>query len=186
MSASSISPLIAQALAFTEAYKRHAADPVAIREAACLRAQYPAILGAIQPGDCFAGRRGAWIAYVGTIWWAAFPGYLHGTREEGKQGGYCYDFAAEGKFGKTPEERQALSALAAFWEHACTPGRIRERWDDDLRTFNSGRGQVAGGSVGFAAALDFDRLLQRGIPGLIADIEARRNQAEGDAPVIAF
>lgn len=184
---SALSPLVAKTLAFTEAYKRHAGDPVALREAMCLRAQYPAILDDIRADDLFAGRRGkAWIAYVGTIWWAAYPSYLHGTKEEGKQGGYCYDFAAGEKLAKSAEDTRVLTELAAFWESACSAAHVRALWDDELRQYATGRSQIAGGSVGFTSAVDYDRLLQRGIPGLIADIEARRAQALAAGAPTAF
>ena len=45
-----------QELRFTRTYRDHQHDQFARREAACLRAQFPAILGDIRDGDVFAGR----------------------------------------------------------------------------------------------------------------------------------
>jgi len=56
--ARSIHPLIAQAVAFTEAYRRHADAHPAIREAMCLRTLYPAILANLREDDVFAGVSG--------------------------------------------------------------------------------------------------------------------------------
>ncbi len=43
-------------LRFTEVYRRAANEHIAIREAECLKAQFPAILTAILESDCLAGR----------------------------------------------------------------------------------------------------------------------------------
>lgn len=178
-----MNPLIEQAIAFTDVYRQHLDAPVATREAACLKAQYPAILGELRTDDEFAGRRGsAWITYVGTIWWAAFPGCRHGRREEGKQGGYCFDFAAIEKHAHDEAEREALDKLAAFWEHECSVAKIHRLRDDELREYTGGNCQIVGTSVGFCMAHDFDRLLRRGIGGLADDVRKRRREAaeQGD------
>lgn len=67
---SEIHPIIAQAVEFTKTYKEYQNAPIAIREAMCLKAQYPVSLGEIQSEDIFAGRKGKdRITYVGSIWW---------------------------------------------------------------------------------------------------------------------
>ena len=43
-------------LKFTETYRQHLHDHIAIREAKCLQVQYPAILTGIQDQDLLAGR----------------------------------------------------------------------------------------------------------------------------------
>ncbi len=48
---------VAQAIAYTEAYQKYANAPAALREAMCLKAQYPAILEPLRPRDVFAGCR---------------------------------------------------------------------------------------------------------------------------------
>lgn len=58
------------ALEFTETYKRYQNDSVAIREAMCLKKQYPALLADIRDQDLLAGRRSPdRIVYTGSIWW---------------------------------------------------------------------------------------------------------------------
>ncbi len=167
-----LNPFVAQALAFTEAYKTCASSHKAIREAMCLKTQYPALMGEIRPGDLFAGRKAQQrMAYLGTIWWAGFPaGY------EGKQGGYCFDFNLARTAGKTTQEKQILADLVQFWERECTATKALATWDDELRTYLKGSGQIAGSANGFCVAVDLDRLLQKGIPGLMKDIQAKRDE----------
>ena len=170
-----LSPMIAQAVAFTNAYRANAQAHPAIREAQCLKTQYPALLGDIRPGDMIAGRRpAARVTYFGSIWWAAFPGGRPGARPGGKQGGYCFDCAAIDKHAKSDEDRRVLGELAAFWETEYTWAKVAPLWDAETREFTRGDGQIMGGGCGFAVAVDLDRLQRRGIPGLLADIDASR------------
>lgn len=177
--AAGISPAVAQAVEFTETYKRYRNEPAPIREAMCLKTQFPAMLNGIRKGDLLAGRRPTdIITYFGTIWWSAYPSWRSGTREEGKQGGYCFNFASPEKMARTEEEKKILSGLADFWETECSPAKARRLWDAEMRETILGTGQVVGSSVGFCVALDLDKLLQRGIPGLIKDVEARMRCAD--------
>jgi len=49
--------LVQLAEAFTKTYKDHITDPIAIREAHCLRAMFPATCAEIGDEDLFAGRK---------------------------------------------------------------------------------------------------------------------------------
>ncbi len=167
-----LSPFVAQAVEFTETYKKHIDDHVAIREAMCLKTQYPALLRDLRPEDTLAGRRPEdIIVYFGTIWWHWYPEWRRGIETAGKQGGYCVNFSAAKTCAKSEEDKKALDKLLDFWEDECSPAKIRKIWDDDVK--NSFLGVA---SVGFCMSMDFDRLLKRGIPGLIDDIKARKKQ----------
>jgi len=187
--------LITQAVAFTEAYRRHAGAHPAIREAACLKTQFPALLGDIQTGDAFAGRLPRRrIAYFGTMMWAAFPPEPDGSRSEGKQGGYGFDFAAAERYASSPEEKAAVGELARFWQTECSVARVRQEWDADLRTCLLARASapvggglpVGGTSTGFCVAVDLERLVTRGLPGLAEDIGKRRAQVATQGGDAAF
>ncbi|HCE45263.1 MAG TPA: hypothetical protein DET40_17120 [Lentisphaeria bacterium] len=169
-----LSPFVAQAVEFTQAYKEHKDDHVAIREAMCLKAQYPAILRDLRPEDTIAGRRPEdIIVYFGTIWWHWYPEWRKGVETAGKQGGYCVNFSAAKNCAKNDAERKALKKVLDFWEDECSQSKIRKIWDDELK--NSFLG---GASTGFCMSMDFDRLLKRGVPGLIEDIIARKSQVK--------
>ncbi|MGZ4108114.1 MAG: hypothetical protein ACXVP7_00345 [Actinomycetota bacterium] len=65
-------------LYFTEVYRAHADSHVAVREAACLRAQYPGILEPIEPGDLLAGRiRPRLVGFTPDEWGGCAFGYYH-------------------------------------------------------------------------------------------------------------
>lgn len=182
-----MNPVITQAVEFTETYKKYKDAPVAIREAMCLKAQYPALLGDIRQGDLLAGRRGdGRIVYLGPIWWFGFPDYTPDHKTEGKQGGYCFDFSAIHTLTCCEEERRVLEELTAFWREESTVSKISNSLEDDLRRYAGPRGQVSGGSVGFLIAPDIDKLLQRGIPGLLEDIAKREENAKNKARDTSF
>lgn len=169
---------VTQAIAYTEAYQKYADAPAALREAMCLKAQYPAILEPLRRSDVFAGcRSGGEITYTGTIRWFSYPGYTAKHQVAGKQGGYCFDFAAMERYGQTEEERRAIETLKTFWERECSVAKLLAP-DSTIRKASPEGNSVDGGAIGFCMAMDFDLLVRRGISGLRDDVRARRAQAE--------
>lgn len=166
--------------AFTDAYRAWEDAPVAIREAMCLRAQFPAILDPIEPGDLFAGRISP-----------AAVGFRHGT-SVGEIGYYCDQELIRTELaedGNSPEERGHLKTLLEYWEDRTTLGSVHRRMypplspeteralvADDISPSNPYVVSYASRLAGLA--LDFDKLLASGIPGLAADI-ARHRHAVG-------
>lgn len=174
-----LNPIIAQAVEFTEVFKQHIDAPLAIREAMCLKAQYPATVGKIRPGDVLAGRRRLdRLVYVGTMWWAPPPRKVEGKWSPTKQGGYCFDFGLADEMGKTDEEERVLAGLSEFWKEHCTWTKVNATYDDEMNQFARGNGQIGAGANGFCVAVNLDRMMQRGIPGLMADIDAREVKAK--------
>ncbi|MDX2111055.1 MAG: pyruvate formate lyase family protein [Verrucomicrobiota bacterium] len=168
-------PSVRQAIHFTETYQQHKGSAPAIREAACLRTQFPALLSPIEHGDLFAGGHiRDRITYIGSIWWAMMPS----KRGPGKQGGYCFDFAAATRFPRTPADKEAIAALESYWSTECTWSRISQTWDPDMHRFLRDDSQIAGGGSGFVVPLELDRLLQLGIPGILAAIRERLHLAQ--------
>lgn len=173
-----IHPLLAQAQAFTAAYRSHRDAHPAQRELACLREQYPALMGPIGSDDVFAGARAEHrICYVGTMWFT----HLAAGAGAAKQGGYCFDFAADQRYDWSVEERAIYGELSRFWETEYTCAKTAAALDPRLEAFTHQHGQVRGGAgCGFCIALDMDRLLRRGLPGLREDIRVRRQRATAD------
>ncbi len=180
-----LSPAVAHAVRFTEVYRDHRHDHPAVREAACLKAQFPAMLSPVEPGDMFAGGHiRDRMVYVGTIWWAMMPDKCG----PGKQGGYCFDFAAAEKFARTDADRDTIDELERFWGREATWVKIYDTWDDDMRRRARRGAPVNGAGSGFVLALELDRLLQAGIPGM-AQAVARRVEATrrgGETDTIDF
>lgn len=167
-------PAVQAAVAITEAYRQHRQSHPAVREMACLRAQFPAYLSDIEPGDILAGGHVRQrIIYVGTMWWTTMPCKCG----PGKQGGYCFDFGAVEKYGQNPADRAVLEELEAFWQEECTWVKIRRTWDADMDRWVKPESPAPGGGSGFVVALEMDHLLRLGLPGLAAEIDKRLEEA---------
>jgi pyruvate-formate lyase len=176
MNTDELHPAVRQARDFTEAYKCHRDEHPAIREALCLKAQYPVSVGPIGPDDMYAGAKAEdRITYLGLLWWALMP---H-RKGPGKQGGYAFDFNAVKRYADSPADKAVLEELTEFWQEECTHTKLSRQYDEDINTYCGGGKIVGGGGCGMCIALDLDRLVQRGIPGLYADIDAK--VAAGDA-----
>lgn len=185
MNPGTLSPAVAHAVRFTEAYREHRDDHPAVREAACLKVQFPAVLSPIEPGDMFAGGHNRdRMVYLGTIWWATMPN----KRGPGKQGGYCFDFSAAEKFAHTDADRETIDELERFWSREATWVKIYDTWDEDMRRLARRGAPINGAGSGFVLALELDRLLRAGIPGM-AQAVARRIEAarrDGETEKIDF
>lgn len=175
----SLHPLLAQALSFTRVYQQYEDAPIALREAMCLKEQYPALMGDLKPGDKFAGRKADQrLVYLGTLWWSAPPILQEGKHMPCKQGGYCFDFGLAAELECSAEERQLLDGLVEFWSSRCTWSRTEKALDPCLRPWISPAGQLPAGSNGFCVTVNSDRLIQRGLPGLRLDVADRLASAK--------
>jgi pyruvate-formate lyase len=155
-----LNPAIAQAVVFTDTYKKYADAPRPIREAMCNKIQYPGLLPGPRPGDTFAGRcRGRRVTHVGTFAYFGMPDYTPENNTAGKHGGYCFDFSAAHALAKTDEERETMAGLEAFWRGESNQAIVRANTD---LVFDSG----------FSGATDLDRVVRKGLPGLLADVNA--------------
>ena len=108
-------------LAFTEAYRRAAATHVALREAACLRAQFPAILTPIKDNDLFAGR----IAYRTVGFSPQFGGF----------GFFCNEQAIVEQIQRgniRVDQRDAVMDMLLFWRKESTTRRIEAAFDERM------------------------------------------------------
>lgn len=186
-----------QSLAFTQAFQQAEAEHPARREAQCLKAQVPAILEPIRDGDAFAGR---------VLWppvgFRFFSGPPH-------MGYYCNERAVRAEMEREdlPEaDRERWQELLRFWKERTTVARIRQADKIplpadmvdgilfDFGQFNDGQSIPQSPSSCVVSCsyrtsginLDFDKLLQRGIPGLLQDVEARHKAALGDEQVAAL
>ena len=172
--------------AFTEAFKTHEHDDIALREAACLRAQFPATLGIIEDGDMFAGRAER-----------LFAGHRFGPGT-GEMGYLCHwhDFESVVKYGNLPENLiNEGRAVVDFWKNRTTmelAGKFDFKYNGNMpeETANAllppwygynwqDMSFAAGYMYRFAEInLDFDTLLQNGIDGMKDIISLRMSRAE--------
>lgn len=107
---------------FTDTYRKYEGAPAAIREAMCLKVQFPAVMGQMREEDLFAGRLGA--LPIG-----------FNPQEECQQLGYYFD---EYHFQKimeediTAEQKMIMEELQMFWEDNDTTGKIKKAYGRKL------------------------------------------------------
>ena len=158
---------LANARAFTDIYIMHRADPPAIQEAQCLAVQYDYMFTPLIPGDRIAGR-------------VRYP--LVGFGTENTTGGSLYYCKRTRIRNRMIEAGLPVpDKLLDFWRHevfldddrepgeSALQGALIRRLPESLRLDTANSIADMGGRVA-GATLDYDRLLQRGIPGLREDV----------------
>jgi pyruvate-formate lyase len=160
-------------LKFTETYRRYQNEPLAIREAQCLRVLFPETFCPLQPGDLFAGR-----LRIGTVGFGLEQdsGGLAGfgiCRWDGEE---TADRLIESSGIQGDYLRQVRDMLE-FWKKETTFNKYTERLPADLKRALSGEvGNVSCFRLS-GVLLDFDKLVHRGIPGLVEDVQVHRTRA---------
>jgi pyruvate-formate lyase len=160
-------------LKFTETFRRHQNEPLAIREAQCLRVLFPDSFCPLQPGDLFAGR-----LHIGAIGFGL-------EQDSGGLAGYgiCrWDGVEEinhliESSGIDGEYLQQVQDMMEFWEKETTINKYQQREPAEIKQALSG--DIATGSCFrlAGAMLDFDKLVHRGIPGLVEDVQTHKSRA---------
>jgi len=193
------------ALGFTRAYRDNLDQHQAIREARCLAEQYPALFREMMDHHIFAGRRyyrplAGFSAELNCnqeykcLW--DHPGYEY-TDEDRRvreklgisNSGFCHDHVLMTHIaGSLPDDsdlKQAVLDMQAFWLEHSMRRRYNELLTDEiLRNMGRTTGFDSRYCSGFIRqdcfSLDYDKLLQLGIPGLRGLIKA--GQADPESP----
>jgi pyruvate-formate lyase len=155
-----------QALAFTEAFRRVEGSPKPLREAACLAAQFPALLLPIEDGDLFAGR----IRH-------APAGF---SPEPGGFGYYCDEPALRRALAdcREPGLRDAVEDAIAFWRDRTTTARTRAAYPPSLAALLPSDDWCGSPGIAFplyrlaGVCLDWAKLVRVGLPGLRNEVDA--------------
>ncbi len=156
-----------QALAFTDAYRRVERAPKALREAACLAAQFPAILLPIERGDLLAGR----IRYA-PIGFSPEPGGF---------GYYCDEAALRRAFasaGCPAADRSRVEDAVAYWRERTSSRKARAAYSPELAALLPSDDWCGEPGIAFplyrlaGVYLDFANLVRLGLPGLRSEIDA--------------
>ena len=165
-----------QEIHFTETYRKHQNAHMALREAACLRAQFPAILGDIHEDDLFAGR-------------LEFGAVGFSTQEQiGGTGYFCHEDALVQELDKRSIDlpyREKVREMLLFWRKESTTRRVLAAFPPALRKALPTIDWQNEPSVVFpiircaGAFLNFEKLLALGIPGLRREVKGRRDEAAG-------
>jgi pyruvate-formate lyase len=147
---------------FVDTYKRHADSHPAIREAACLETMID-IWRPIEPGDLFAGR--------------TKPGILGFGLEErtGGSGGYGFNNQSlhefnSSKAGLDEDLARRMEETINYWKNESTENKVYQALPKDIKIHTNN--SIAGGFSRVAGVyMNYDKLMQIGLPGLIAEVE---------------
>ena len=166
---------LAWELRFTETYRAHREAHPALREAACLRAQYPEILLPIEEGDLLAGRvRPRLVGFSPDEWGTAAFGYYH-LPQAIREAAEAHDLDAE--------TRRRVEAMITFWDEESTAAKLRRAYpeamaralpsDDWMNTYGVAFPlyRLTGGTV------DYAKLVRLGLPGIAAEVRAHLGRA---------
>jgi pyruvate-formate lyase len=159
---------------FTETYKRYRDAHPAIREAMCLKAQFPGYLRPVREGDLLAGRLEP--GYVGFSPIEGFINLAYYIKRDELSAFLAKDEIA-------PAERREIEALLAFWETECTYAKVRSAFSPAMEQAIPTADWIHVSGIGFpiyrmlGAFVDFDKLVRLGLPGLAGEIAAARDAA---------
>ncbi len=185
---------------FTAVFKEHLESHVAVREGSCLMKQYPALCRPIKADDVFAGRKHH-LPLVGFMCelnvnkqceaLSDIPG-CELTEEENElreklgisNSGFCHDHSGLVALAEEhPNEHDAIMELVTFWDdHSMRRHYNAALTEDVTDVLSKTTGFDTRCASGFMRqdcySLDYDKLLQLGIPGLRAQIEKKRETAD--------
>jgi len=159
-------------LAFTDAYRQYEHAPIAIREAMCLRAQFPAYLSGIRDNDLFAGR-----LELGMVCFSP------------EQDGFAYCSELEEVANQieacnlSDEEQRTFAELRDFWRDEATRAKLRRAYPEPMATWLPSDRHATDSHIAFplyrmaGAQLDFGKLVRLGIPGMKREIAERQERA---------
>jgi pyruvate-formate lyase len=158
-------------LRFTETYKNYKDAHPAIREAMCLKEQYPAFFTSIQEGDLFAGRiKNTLVGITPDEWGSTAFGY------------YCvYDKILKELDDPTLDNELKIRILdmVEFWKKESTSSRLRDAYSEKMKEYLPSDNWMGEPGIAFplyrltGGNVNWEMLLKKGIPGLITDTEAR-------------
>lgn len=164
---------------FTQTYVKYRDAHRAVREIRCMEQMYPDIFCGIQPGDSLAGR-----IRMSLIGFSPEPGGL---------GYYCDRDAIREILAHNPysdDTRMEIGEMLSFWEKENTSARVRAAYPEALAKALpsdnwSGEPLPAAPLYRMAGSyLDYEKLLELGIPGLRQQIAGKKETANADSTVL--
>ncbi|HZJ58206.1 MAG TPA: pyruvate formate lyase family protein [Clostridia bacterium] len=153
---------------FTQTYKTHLGVHPAIREAMCLKVQFPAIMLDIREGDLFAGR-------LETLPIGFAP------QDDGGGVGYymreneLMDMLAHSSMD--PDSRTTVEELMNYWGTETTAYKVRHAYPHAMEKALPSDEWMTEPGIAFplyrmsGSQLDYGKLLSNGIPGMLGLIE---------------
>lgn len=162
-------------LRFTEAYKKYHHEHIAIREAMCLKAQYPGFLRGIKEEDLFVGRLDLpAVGFSPDEWGPTSFGY------------YCIEnrIIEEIKNPSIDDDyRNALKEMLFFWKEENTSSKLRAAYPERMAKALPTDDWMHQSGISFplyrlcGANVNFNKLIKLGIPGMYHEIESYKAAA---------
>ena len=169
-------------LNFTDAYRKNINEHIAIREAKCHQAQFPAVLTEIQDNDRLAGR---------TFWgWVGFS--PHNAPGGAAYGYFCHDqkIIEAIERGNIPiEQRDGVHEMLHFWKKETSKAKVEAAFTDKMLPVLF-RDEIVSLPYNFKPLIanpiyrmagvfvDYEKLLRLGIPGLKIEITEYRDKSK--------
>jgi pyruvate-formate lyase len=169
-------------LNFTEVYRKNVNKHIAIREARCLQAQFPAVLDEIQENDRLAGC---------TTWgWVGFS--PHNAPPSCAYGYFCHEqkIIELIEKGNIPvEQRHGVHEMLHFWKNENTKTKVEGAFSEKMLSVLF-RDEIVSLPYNFKPMVaqpiyrmagifvDYDKLLSLGIPGLRQEVSEHRDKAK--------
>lgn len=168
-------------LNFTNAYRNNINEHIAIREARCHQAQFPAVLSEIQEKDRLAGR---------TFWgWVGFS--PHNAPNGAAYGYFCHEqkIIEAIERGNIPlEQRDGVHEMLHFWKRETSKAKVEAAFtqkmlpvlfrDEIVSLPYNFKPLIANPIYRMAGVfVDYEKLLRLGIPGLRTEITEYRDKS---------
>lgn len=163
-----------RAIRFTEVYRKNQNEHPAVREIMCLREQFPQSLQPIEANDLIAGR------YKRSL--------VRFTQHACDELGYCFDEEAlRGELNQASTDenlKHTINDMISFWSTERTAAKVRAAYPSEMAAILPSDKWFKEPGISFplyrmcGAMLDFDTLMQLGIPGMKDVIQKRKQQTE--------
>jgi pyruvate-formate lyase len=171
-------------LNFTEVYRKNMKEHIAIREARCMQAQFPAVLSEIEQHDRLAGR---------TSWgWVGFS--PHNAPPSSGYGYFCHEHKIIELIerGNIPiEQRHDVHEMLHFWKKENTKAKVEAAFTEKMQPVLF-RDEIVSLPYNFkpmvaqpiyrmaGVFVDYEKLLKLGLPGLIEEVTQQHDKAKSE------
>ncbi|MCL4705526.1 hypothetical protein KJ068_10215 [bacterium] len=168
----------ARELKFTATYRRYQHEHPALREAMCLRAQFPGTLGEIAEHDLFAGRIAhAYVGFSPDEWGPTSFGY------------YCQSKEIQQELQDSDidsAQREMIQDMLDFWREEDTSHKLRAAYPGSMARHLPSDDWMHESGIAFplyrmtGGTVDFGKLMALGVPGMFEEVEKYRRRAAAD------
>ncbi len=165
---------------YTQVYQENSGRGLAERELKCLEVSLPAAIAPAREGDLLAGRR--MFRPLGVA-----PSYWDDDTDGLDNVSYYADIGRMERVMNRPtqtaESRAKIAGLINFWKKENVNAKVRAKFDDEMKRempsdlWSQDSGVIFGLYRLVFSQLDYDKLVQLGLPGLKAEVSARAADA---------